>query len=92
MNSRPAESVSERSLYPVNDELNISASWPASSISGDPAIRELSMEVKREMDGSALFTGMIGHPGDHPKDCEHFQFVLGPDQVAELTAHLSSPQ
>jgi hypothetical protein len=86
------ESVAERSLYPVNDELKISASWPASTISGDPSIQELSMEVTRKMDGSALFTGMIGHLGDHPENCEHFQFVLGPDQVAELTTHLSPPQ
>ncbi|MGU3585194.1 hypothetical protein ACLBYD_18700 [Rhodococcus sp. C26F] len=48
------------------------------------------MTVNREEDGSAIFTGMIGHPDCPPADCEHFQFVLDPERVTQLVAYLSS--
>ncbi|OCC17804.1 hypothetical protein AS590_05940 [Prescottella equi] len=72
------------------DELHLRGSWPASTIGGEPAIQELSLSVDRDDDGSAVFTGMIGHPASRQEDCEHFQFVLDPDQVNELSRFFSS--
>ncbi|MEV6364873.1 hypothetical protein [Nocardia asteroides] len=74
----------------MENELHVGNSWPASSITGEPSIQELTMTVNLEDDGSAVFTGMIGHPGTGPTDCEHFQFVLTPERIVELAAFLAS--
>ncbi|MEV6060867.1 hypothetical protein AB0L62_12780 [Nocardia asteroides] len=73
----------------MKNELHLRNSWPVTSITGEPSIQELSMTVSREDGGGVLFTGMIGHRGSDPTDCEHFQFVLTPAHVPELAAFLS---
>ena len=87
---RQAVRTRTRNLCHVADELHFRGSWPASTIGGEPAIQELSMTVDRDDDGSAMFTGMIGDPDSRPEDCEHFQFLLDPDQVKELSAFFAS--
>jgi hypothetical protein len=76
----------------MDDELLlIEASWPGTTIVGEPGIVSGSLSVSSAAGGEFLLNLSVGPAGGRPEEFEYVEFPLSQEQARALASALGAP-